>query len=88
MKKTALYEVHVSAGGKMVDFSGWSLPIHYGSQLKEHHTVRNTAGLFDVSHMTILDCSGRLVEDFLSRVLANDVSTLAVNAALYSVLLN
>ena len=88
MKKTALYETHVSAGGKMVDFSGWSLPIHYGSQLKEHHSVRNAAGLFDVSHMTILDCSGRLVEDFLSRVLANDVSTLAVNAALYSVLLN
>ena len=88
MKKTALYEVHVSAGGKMVDFSGWSLPIHYGSQLKEHHTVRNTAGLFDVSHMTILDCSGRLVEEFLSRVLANDVSALTVNAALYSVLLN
>ena len=88
MKKTALYDVHVRAGGKMVDFSGWSLPIHYGSQIKEHHAVRNTAGLFDVSHMTILDCSGDLIEDYLRRVLANDVSVLGLNEALYSILLN
>ena len=72
----------------MVDFSGWSLPIHYGSQIKEHHAVRNTAGLFDVSHMTILDCSGDLVGDYLRRVLANDVSVLGLNEALYSILLN
>ena len=88
IKKTALYDVHVSAGGKMVDFSGWSLPIHYGSQIKEHHAVRNGAGLFDVSHMTILDCDGDLIEDYLRRLLANDVSVLELNDALYSVLLN
>ncbi len=88
MNKTALYEIHVSAGGKMVDFSGWSLPVHYGSQLKEHHVVRNEAGLFDVSHMTIFDCSGHSVEDYLRRVLANDVSLLGLNGAFYSVMLN
>ena len=88
IKKTALYDVHVESGGKMVDFSGWSLPIHYGSQMREHHAVRQKAGIFDVSHMTILDCSGASAKDFLRRVLANDVASLGVDEALYSILLN
>jgi len=54
MKKTFLYENHLSHGAKMVDFSGWSMPINYGSQIDEHHQVRNDVGIFDVSHMSIL----------------------------------
>ena len=55
IKKTTLHELHLSASAKMVDFNGWLMPIHYGSQIKEHQTVRNSCGVFDVSHMTILD---------------------------------
>ena len=88
LKRTALNKVHVSHGGKLVDFSGWSLPIHYGSQIKEHLAVRQGAGIFDVSHMTIIECKGSMAKDFLRRILANDVDYLALNQALYSVLLN
>jgi Glycine cleavage system T protein (aminomethyltransferase) len=88
LKRTFLNQAHVDQGGKLVDFSGWSLPIHYGSQIKEHLAVRHGVGIFDVSHMTIIDCKGPMVRDFLRRVLANDVGSLAINQALYSVLLN
>ena len=88
IKKTRLYQMHVEAGGKMVDFAGWSLPIHYGSQLKEHSAVRQDSGVFDVSHMTIIDCIGPGAEQFLRRVIANDVGTLNVNQCLYGLLLN
>tara|TARA_B100000945_G_scaffold120648_1_gene95967 strand:+ start:1289 stop:2362 length:1074 start_codon:yes stop_codon:yes gene_type:complete len=88
LKRTVLNQAHVDHGGKLVDFSGWSLPIHYGSQIKEHLAVRHGVGIFDVSHMTIIDCKGPMVRDFLRRVLANDVGSLAINQALYSVLLN
>ena len=88
LKRTFLNQAHVDQGGKLVDFSGWSLPIHYGSQIKEHLAVRHGVGIFDVSHMTIIDCKGPMVRDFLRRVLANDVGSLAINHALYSVLLN
>ena len=88
LNRTTLNQVHVNLGGKLVDFSGWSLPIHYGSQIKEHHAVRQGAGIFDVSHMTIIECKGSMAKDFLRRVLANDVGSLAMNQALYSVLLN
>ena len=88
LKRTFLNQAHVDHGGKLVDFSGWSLPIHYGSQIKEHLAVRHGVGIFDVSHMTIIDCKGPMVRDFLRRVLANDVGSLAINHALYSVLLN
>ena len=88
LKRTFLNQAHVDRGGKLVDFSGWSLPIHYGSQIKEHLAVRHGVGIFDVSHMTIIDCKGPMVRDFLRRVLANDVGSLAINQALYSVLLN
>ena len=88
LKRTTLNQVHVNHGGKLVDFSGWSLPIHYGSQIKEHLAVRQGAGIFDVSHMTIIECKGSMAKDFLRRILANDVDSLALNQALYSVLLN
>lgn len=87
--KTPLYDKHVEMGGKIVDFSGWQMPIHYGSQIEEHHQVRNVAGMFDVSHMTILDMRGDKVRDFLRKLLANDINKLKDQGkALYSCMLN
>lgn len=88
-KRTALYEEHVRAGGKMVDFAGWDMPIHYGSQVDEHHAVRRHAGMFDVSHMTVVDLRGARVREFLQHLLANDVGRLRTpGKALYSCMLN
>jgi len=76
---------HLEAGAKMVDFHGWEMPINYGSQLEEHHQVRTDAGMFDVSHMTIVDLTGERVKAFLQHLLANDVAKLTVfGKALYS----
>ncbi|MGD8566790.1 MAG: glycine cleavage system aminomethyltransferase GcvT [Gammaproteobacteria bacterium] len=87
--QTPLYERHVAAGGKMVDFAGWDMPIHYGSQLEEHHTVRQHAGVFDVSHMTVVDIKGEQSRAFLQHLLANDVAKLtSAGKALYSCMLN
>lgn len=88
-KRTPLYEAHVKAGAKIVDFGGWDMPLHYGSQIEEHHAVRNKAGLFDVSHMTVIDIKGRGSKAFLRRLLANDVERLKEKGkALYSAMLN
>ncbi|MGL4861065.1 MAG: glycine cleavage system aminomethyltransferase GcvT [Enterobacteriaceae bacterium] len=82
---TPLYEQHVQCGARMVDFHGWMLPLHYGSQLEEHHAVRRHAGMFDVSHMTILELKGERVRDFLRYLLTNDVDKLTQpGKALYS----
>ncbi|WP_428820090.1 glycine cleavage system aminomethyltransferase GcvT [Microbulbifer sp. MCCC 1A16149] len=88
--KTALYDAHVAMGGKMVDFGGWDMPLHYGSQLEEHHKVRQGAGMFDVSHMTVVDVDGDGARDFLRTLLANDVAKLDGNPgkALYTGMLN
>lgn len=87
--KTSLYETHVTCGGKMVDFGGWDMPIHYGSQIEEHHIVRQKAGMFDVSHMTIVDLTGVDAKRYLQYLLANDVEKLKVpGKALYSGMLN
>jgi len=88
--KTALYDAHVAMGGKMVDFGGWDMPLHYGSQLEEHHKVRKGAGMFDVSHMTVVDVDGSGARDFLRTLLANDVAKLDGNPgkALYTGMLN
>lgn len=84
-KTTPLYESHLAANAKIVDFAGWSMPIHYGSQLKEHEIVRTDAGMFDVSHMCVLDITGADAKPFLRRLLANDVERLAFEGkALYS----
>jgi aminomethyltransferase len=73
----------------MVDFAGWDMPIHYGSQLEEHHTVRQHAGVFDVSHMTVVDIKGEQSRAFLQHLLANDVAKLtSAGKALYSCMLN
>jgi aminomethyltransferase len=90
--KTPLYAKHVEAGGRMVDFGGWDMPLHYGSQIEEHHSVRRDVGIFDVSHMTIVDVSdagsGQALE-FLRILLANDAAKLREPGnALYSCMLN
>ena len=74
--RTPLYEAHVKAGAKIVDFGGWDMPLHYGSQIEEHHQVRRDAGMFDVSHMVVSDLKGKPARDFLKLLLANDVGKL------------
>jgi aminomethyltransferase len=87
--KTPLFDAHVAAGGKMVDFAGWELPIHYGSQIEEHHAVRRSAGMFDVSHMTVVDIQGPGARDYLRRLLANDIAKLTeIGQALYGCMLD
>ncbi len=89
LKRTPLYAAHQQAGGKLVDFAGWEMPLHYGSQVQEHHAVRQDAGMFDVSHMAVLDISGQDAQRFLRYVLANDVARLTTpGKALYTCMLN
>jgi aminomethyltransferase len=86
--KTVLYDTHVLQGAKIVDFGGWEMPLHYGSQIEEHHAVRRDAGMFDVSHMCVIDLTGDRVREFLKRLLANDVGRLKTpGKALYSCML-
>lgn len=88
-QRTALYDKHLEAGAKMVDFAGWDMPIHYGSQIEEHKQVRQDAGMFDVSHMVIIDLEGAGSKTFLQKLLANDVDRLKdAGKALYSCMLN
>lgn len=87
-QRTPLYEEHCKVRATLVDFAGWSLPIHYGSQLQEHHAVRNEAGVFDVSHMTVIDLKGENARSFLRYLLANDVAKLPLKKALYGCMLN
>ncbi len=86
--RTPLYEAHRAMGARMVDFAGWEMPLHYGSQLDEHRRVRESAGMFDVSHMVIVDLTGPGAADYLRRLLANDVARLVPGKALYSCMLN
>jgi len=87
--KTPLYDKHVEAGARIVDFGGWDMPLHYGSQKEEHFAVRERAGVFDVSHMTIVDLSGDRVREFLRKLVANDVAKLEnYGKALYTCMLN
>ncbi|HSH26369.1 MAG TPA: glycine cleavage system aminomethyltransferase GcvT, partial [Wenzhouxiangella sp.] len=87
--KTPLHAAHVKAGGKMIDFAGWELPIHYGSQMEEHQAVREAAGMFDVSHMTVVDIQGSQARNFLRRLLANDLDRLGERGqALYACMLD
>lgn len=88
--KTALYATHQAMGGKLVDFGGWDMPLHYGSQIEEHHKVRQAAGMFDVSHMTVVDVTGTDAKAYLQYLLANDVAKIesTLGKALYSGMLN
>jgi aminomethyltransferase len=89
IRKTPLYDAHVAAKARMVNFAGWEMPINYGSQIDEHNHVRRNAGMFDVSHMTVVDIRGADARVFLSRLLANDVAKLQTpGTALYSCMLN
>lgn len=89
LKTTPLNMVHRAAGARMVDFGGWDMPVNYGSQIEEHHAVRRDCGIFDVSHMLVVDIEGTGTRNFLRRALANNVDKLTVpGKALYSCLLN
>ncbi len=86
---TVLNATHRAMGARMVDFGGWDMPIHYGSQIEEHHAVRREAGMFDVSHMTVVDLHGGQVREFLRRLVANNVDKLKKpGKALYTCMLN
>ena len=87
--KTVLFNKHLESKAKMVDFHGWEMPINYGSQIEEHHAVRQDAGMFDVSHMTVVDVTGSDACAFLRKLLANDVAKLTVpGKALYGGMLD
>lgn len=89
MNRTPLHASHLDLGARMVDFAGWEMPIHYGSQIDEHHAVRTACGMFDVAHMAAVDLRGERTREFLSRLLANDVAKLKTpGKALYSCMLN
>lgn len=86
---TPLHATHLAAGARLVDFGGWDMPVNYGSQIEEHHAVRTDAGMFDVSHMCVVDLAGARTRDFLRHLLANDVARLKTpGKALYSCMLN
>lgn len=87
--QTPIYQQHVDAAARIVDFGGWDMPLHYGSQIDEHQSVRSHAGVFDVSHMTVVDITGTEARAFLQKLLANDVARLQqAGKALYSCMLN
>ncbi len=88
-KHTVLNDSHRALGAKMVDFGGWDMPIHYGSQIDEHHLVRKSAGMFDVSHMTVVDLHGERSREFLRSLVANSIDKLKKpGKALYTCMLN
>jgi aminomethyltransferase len=88
-RKTPLYDAHVAANGRMVDFAGWQMPLAYGSEIAEHRAVREAAGMFDVSHMGIVDFEGRRAKEFLQRLYANDIARITQpGAAQYGLMLN
>jgi aminomethyltransferase len=87
-RQTPLFELHQELGARIVDFGGWDMPVQYGSQIGEHHAVRRAAGVFDVSHMCVIDLKGERVRALLRQLLANDVARLTLpGKALYSCLL-
>jgi aminomethyltransferase len=88
-RQTPLYRLHQELGARIVDFGGWDMPVQYGSQIGEHHAVRRAAGVFDVSHMCVVDLRGAGVRPLLQSLLANDVAKLrAPGKAFYSCMLN
>lgn len=87
-RRTPLYDCHLEAGAKMVEFAGWEMPVRYGSEIQEHHAVRRAAGLFDVSHMGEIHVHGPGAADYLQRLTPNDITKLKPGRAHYSGLLN
>ena len=87
--RTPLFDTHAASGAKIVDFGGWDMPLHYGSQIEEHHAVRRDAGMFDVSHMCPVDVCGADARVFLRYLVANNVDRLTQSGkALYACMLN
>lgn len=87
-QKTILNASHRALGARMVDFGGWDMPVAYGSQIEEHHRVRRDVGMFDVSHMTVVDLRGTDTRAFLRKLVANSVDKLKVpGKALYTCML-
>jgi aminomethyltransferase len=86
LRRTPLYERHVAAGAKLVDFAGWEMPVQYAGVREEHVAVRRACGIFDVSHMGEIECSGPQAAELLQRLLSNDIAAIAVGGAQYSVL--
>jgi aminomethyltransferase len=88
-RQTPLFRLHQELGARVVDFGGWDMPVQYSSQIGEHHAVRRAAGVFDVSHMCVVDLKGPRVRAFLQHLVANDVAKLTVpGKALYTCMLN
>ena len=88
-QRTPLFDLHLALGAKLVDFGGWDMPLHYGSQVEEHHQVRRDCGIFDVSHMHVIDVAGSHAKPWLQYLLANDVGRLhRTGCALYSAMLD
>lgn len=88
-RQTCLFSLHLALGARMVDFGGWDMPLAYGSQIEEHQAVRRAAGVFDVSHMCIVDLNGARTRELLRSLLSNDIDRLRTpGTALYSCLLN
>ncbi len=79
-RQTPLFKLHRELNARIVDFGGWDMPVQYGSQIGEHHAVRRAAGVFDVSHMCIVDLRGARVRELLRQLLANDVARLSSRA--------
>ncbi len=88
MKKTALYEKHIALGAKMVPFAGYEMPVRYGSEIEEHHSVRKSVGMFDVSHMGEFLIKGPHALDLIQKVTSNDASRLDIGKVQYSCLPN
>src|SRR5436190_2958014 len=86
--RTPFHQFHVDHGGKMVDFAGWEMPLHYGSILQEHHQVRRSGGLFDVSHMGRLRFTGRDARKFLDQVCTRQIFDMTPGAIRYSLVCN
>ena len=88
MQRTGLYEEHLKLQGKMVEFAGWNLPVYYTGIIEEHLAVRETAGLFDVSHLGRLDLTGEDVVEVIQSVATNDISAMNDGEVLYSLICN
>ena len=89
LRQTPLHSRHQALGAKLVDFSGWDMPIHYGSQLEEHYAVRGGCGMFDVAHMAAVDLHGPRTREFLRALLANDAAKLkTAGKAMYTCMLD
>lgn len=85
-KKTSLYHAHVRHGGKVVDYSGWALPVQYEGITAEHEAVRNNAGLFDVSHMGEVEVKGKQATEYIQNLITNDISAMNDNQIIYSLM--